>query len=403
MQDFKKINTYFSPNEQELKKMKLIQEYIRNEFAFIRMTDTMLEKSIMDASYYLRKILKDANVINYLNISPDEKVYKKAVILSDNEFVEKKVSYYRPKTKNGDPRTWVYGLKNYVRTGDLVYFTTYQSKLLVIPLNLDEDTIRKTLELQFTTQKLLDNKIVKELVEKLKIVKAKGWIKSVNPTSLKIAPKDAGETLERELGIKPNNLISADYKGQIELKSKIRETKNNDTLFSCVPNWSKSKIKSSAEMILTYGYPCKNQEKYPEFMDLYVTVKNKANPQGLYLLSEDEDEMLYQCHIADGITCVWDYEAIEKKIKEKHPKTAWVVAETKKINGENYFKYIELEMTQNPLLSQFIVLINDGYLTFDWRGRVKSDGTKYKDKGHAFRLNPKYRDVLFGDLEKIEI
>lgn len=403
MENFKNINNYFSPNEQEIKKMKLIQEYIRNEFAFIRMTDTMLDKSIIDASYYFRKILKDSGVVDYSNISPGEKIYEIATILIDSDFIDKKVSYYKPETKKGDPRTWVYGLKNYVDVGDLVYFTIFESKLLVIPLNLSEDTLRNTLELKFKTQKLLDNEIVKELVEKLKQVKAKGWIKSVNPTASKIAPKDAGETLERELGIKPNNLISADYRGQIELKSKLKETKNSDTLFSCVPDWNKSKVKSSAEMILTYGYPCKNQEKYPDFVDLYVTVKNTPNPQGLYLLPENDDEKLYQYHSLDGKTCVWDYEVIEKKIKEKHPKTAWVVVETTKIDGENYFKYVELEMTQNPLLSQFIILINDGYLTFDWRGRVKSDGTKYKDKGHAFRLNPKYRDVLFGDLEKIEI
>lgn len=403
MENFKNINNYFSPSEQEIKKMKLIQDYIRNEFAFIRMTDTMLDKSIIDASYYLRKILKDGNIVDYSNILPGEKIYEKAIILIDDDFIDKKISYYKPETKKGDPRTWVYGLKNYVKAGDLVYFTIFESKLLVIPLNLSKDTIKKTLELKFKTQKLLDNEIVRELVKKLKLIKDKGWIKSVNPISSKIAPKDAGETLERELGIKPNNLISADYKGQIELKSKLKDAKNSDTLFSCVPDWTKSKIKSSTEMILTYGYPCKNQEKYPDFVDLYVTVKNTPNPQGLYLLSENEEKKLYQYHSVDGETCVWDYEVIEKKIKEKHPKTAWVVVKTKKINGENYFKYVELEMTQNPLLSQFIILINNGYLTFDWRGRVKLDGTKYKDKGHAFRLNPKYRDILFGDLEKIKI
>ncbi|MGL6167271.1 MAG: MvaI/BcnI family restriction endonuclease [Fusobacteriaceae bacterium] len=405
MENFKNINNYFSPNEQEIKKMKLIQEYIRNEFAFIRMTNTMLDKSIIDASYYFRKILKDSGVIDYSNISSGEKIYKIATILIDSDFTDKRVSYYKPETKKGDPRTWVYGLKNYVDVGDLVYFTIFESKLLVIPLNLSEEIIKKTLSTKFKAQNLLDNEIVKELVNKLKLLKAKGWIKSINPTGSKIDPRDVGDTLERELGIKPNNLISADYKGEIELKSKIKTTKNktSDTLFSCVPDWNKSKIKSSAEMILTYGYPCKNQEKYPDFIDLYVTVKNKANPQGLYLATEDSKEEIYQYHNIDKETCVWDYNSIEKKIKEKHPKTAWLVAETTKINDENYFRYVELEMTQNPLLSQFIMLINDGYLTFDWRGRVKSDGKNYKDKGHAFRLNPKYRNVLFGDLEKIEI
>lgn len=397
-----RINTYFLPNEEEFEKINLIQKYLREEYAFIRMTGTMLDKSIMDASYYLRKILKESNVIDYSIIGQGKKFVKNTSILSNRNFIEKKVSYYRPKTKKGDPRFWIYNLKKYCSVGDLIYFTIYDNKLLVIPLNRSYEQLKLDLETKFKLQSLLDIEIVREFIEELREIKNRGWIRSINPSG-KVNPSDVGDTLEHALGIAPNNLISADYKGEIEVKSKLKDKNTSDTLFSCVPKWSKSPIKSSNEMILRYGYPCRNQEKYPNFMDLYVTVGVKANPQGLYLATEDEKEELYQKHERDGITCIWDYSNIDQRIRKKHPKTAWILAEHTELDGENYFKYTALEITQKPSLSQFMLLINEGHLTFDWRGRVREDGTGYKDKGHAFRLKSKYRSSLFGELEKIDL
>lgn len=400
--NYNRINSYFLPKEEEFKKINLIQNYLREEFAFIRMTETMLDKSIMDASYYLRKILKESNTIDYFTIEQGEKFIKNTFILSNRDFIKKTVSYYRPKTKKGDPRFWIYDLKKYCNVGDLIYFTIYDNKLLVIPLNKSYEQLKLDLETKFKLQSLLDLEIVKEFIEKLKVIKNSGWVKSINPIG-KVVPKDVGETIEAKFGIKPNNLTSPDYKGEIEMKSKLYKSKTVDTLFSCVPNWSKSLIKSSREMILMYGYPSRNQEKYPNFIDLYVTVGKNSNPQGLSLLIDEEKEEIHQKHKRDGITCMWDYDEIKSKINEKHPKTAWIVADHKIINGENYFKYTGLEITQKPLLSQFMLLINEGHLTFDWRGRVRKDGTGYKDKGHPFRLKPKYRSSLFGELEKIDL
>ena len=118
-----------------------------------------------------------------------------------------------------------------------------------------------------------------KLYEQLLLIKNKGRILSVSP--YKNSPKDVGDTLERELGILPNSKIVADYKGQIELKAKREGSGTKDSLFSMVPNWEKSYITSSNQMILTYGYPS-NKEKYEGYYDLYVTVNNRPNNQGLY-------------------------------------------------------------------------------------------------------------------------
>ncbi|SPY20943.1 Uncharacterised protein [Paenibacillus polymyxa] len=60
------MNPYFLPNVEEQIKIQLIQQYCRNEFALIRMTSTMLEKSIIDASGPLRTILKDNDTVTMI-------------------------------------------------------------------------------------------------------------------------------------------------------------------------------------------------------------------------------------------------------------------------------------------------------------------------------------------------
>ena len=67
--------------------------------------------------------------------------------------------------------------------------------------------------------------------------------------------------MKAELGIPVNNLGSADYKGEIELKTKRSTSKTPDTLFSQVPDWDESPIKSVKEMILTYGYPSRHEKR----------------------------------------------------------------------------------------------------------------------------------------------
>lgn len=402
------MNPFFLPNKREKKQIEIIQKYYRKDFALIRMTETMLDKSIIDASFEIRSVLKDADIVNYsmLGKGPSYKLIKESYILESENLKEAKVSYYRPVTKNGDPRFWVYGLKKVVKENDLVYFTVFENNLLSIPLNENVDNFEETIEKYFSKEIKEDieiaNNIVDELIGKLSVIKEKGWIESVNLTG-KVNPRDAGDTLEREVGIEANNLVSPDYMGEIEIKTKVSKTGTSDTLFSCVPNWDISEIKTSREMILKYGYPSR-KEKYSGYLDLYVTVNNKPNNQGLYLENIDDEYLLAQNYFKEGVnaeTCKWEYSNLKSRLLSKHPKTVWIVAEHKKIDGINYFYYHKLEFTQNPIFSQFLLLISQGDLTFDWRGRVKPDGTGYKDKGHAFRLKPKKRHFLFGETKEI--
>lgn len=157
-------------------------------------------------------------------------------------------------------------------------------------------------------------------------------------------------------------------------------------------------------MILTFGYASK---KYPNFKDLYVTVHSKPNNQGLRLEVDEENGYLNQVTTdssgKDLLTCIWPLDTVKSRLYSKHPETVWVVGTEVVINGEIHFIFNKVEYTRSPIFSSFLLLISQNRVTYDWRGRVKLDGTGYKDKGHCFRLNPKYRNLLFGEIQTIDL
>ncbi len=384
----------FIPSKLEESMLAEITKRSRAEYTLIRMTNTMISKSIIDASASFRKIALENGIVDYKLLVPgSKKLFCEALILT-NDVYESKVSLYRPKTKNGDPRFWIYGLKNILSTNDMVYISFYKGKLIIIPLVSRFFSVT-TLDKVYESESL---RLRKELFDKLMYLKNKGPVLSVSP--FKSNPKDVGDTLERELGIAPNSKILADYNGQIELKAKRNGSGTKDTLFSMVPNWDKSFITSSNQMILSYGYPS-NIPKYNGYMDLYVTVNNNPNNQRLFLGIDEDNNLLHQFHLEPNgtaiSTCVWNFDDINSRLNDKHPETVWVVAQESVRNGKIYFTFERVEYTQKPIFSSFIIQIGRGIVTYDWRGRVRRDGTGYKDKGHCFRISPKYRHTIFGE------
>ncbi|PGX79607.1 hypothetical protein COE45_20550 [Bacillus thuringiensis] len=391
----------FTPNKAELKKISKITSIYASEYALIRLTPTMLSKSIMDASWPIRDLLQRGNIVNFglLPQGPEHKIVTDVILLSDMPFLYK-ASFYRPLTKKGDPRFWIYGIKKNVNAGDMIFLTIYKKQLVIIPLS-DTSFNPSVIQGFFGIDKI--EKAKRRLINRARVIYQNGFIKSVGKGK-KISPKDIGETFEQVLGILPNSNKSADFEGLIEIKGKREGVKTSDTLFSMVPDYKNSPIPSSTDMLLSYGYPSK---KHEGFIDLYVTVSNKPNPQGLYLYVDEEKQQIVQMHVDKfenhTITCIWHFDDVKKRLFKKHPSTLWVIGESMEEDGEIYFHYNKAQFTKAPIFSSFLLLISQGYITFDWRGRVKPDGTKYKDKGHCFRLKPKYRKLLFAEIEDIDL
>ena len=83
-----------------------------HDISFLVPTKTALDKSIIDAHDSLRAFLKRNNIHDYEKQTQGVKEYIRANFITDEGCVEVKVSLYRPETKNGDPRIWIYGLCN---------------------------------------------------------------------------------------------------------------------------------------------------------------------------------------------------------------------------------------------------------------------------------------------------
>lgn len=359
------------------------------DYGLLSITQTGLDKSIMDAIGSLRIYFKINNFHDYnaQNKGVNSKITKKChIITGDGGNIETTISLYRPETKNGDPRVWVYNLKKVAISGDEIAFIIQENELYVFNIskillhdNAIVNSIIKNAEL-----------ISLELLNKLIILSKNGPLKSIMPGDTGI-----GMTIENALGIPPNSSPTPDYKG-IELKSsRSREWSNRNTLFAQVANWNISKLKSSADIVDKYGYERDNDLK------LYVTVTSiKPNPQGLYFNVDFDSDRLNELHINDGDVATWLGDTLRTKLLEKHKETFWIKASSSVYNGEEYFKLNSVIHTKNPLHTQFFTLVEKGIITMDHLIKRKDKTGSAKEKGPLFKINPNYLNLLFPEPKK---
>lgn len=387
------MNPLFKPNEEESKIIDYINNYNLNEFALIRITETMREKSIIDASESLRQILFHNKFIDFRDLTPGgAKIYKKTAIISQT-IVETKTSFYRPKTKKGDPRFWPHNLKNYVQVGDLLYITIYNNTLVAIPLT-SISNVQKNIEDIFENP--VKNETVTLLKKHLAVLISIGNIESISP--YRKAPKDVGLTLEKFLGVKVNSLKTPDYLGKIELKSK-RDDSLKDSLFSKIPDKEISKYKTVKEVVVKFGY----HDAVNDRLALYNDIVTKPNSQGLYHYPDNQKLILYQRYLKNDVAdevCAWHYSTLKTALYTKHPTTLWVDAQ-ESINSEGklQFLYKNFELTTRPAFSEFISLIERDLINFDWKAHVKNG--KKRDHGPGFRIHKLNRKLLFKSLINI--
>ncbi|MDX2370868.1 MAG: MvaI/BcnI family restriction endonuclease [Colwellia sp.] len=357
----------------------------------------MIKKNIIDASIPIRRVFLDSGVFNYDTATDGDIYHTTTLVLSDDSVIEKKTSFYRPEAKPGkagDPRFWPSVFHKYANEDDLIYVTSIDDKVLLIPV-IESCVNEENLKLHFESSKLDD--ALSTLIDKIKALSGTP-IKSCSPERKN--NKDIGDTLEIALGLKINNSAGADYLGEVEIKSKGSKMKTADTLFCKVPDKKLSPFSTVNEVINEFGYQS-TKESLANYKSLFVTVGTSPNPQGLFNIVDYDNEHLVQIH-TDGdkqqIVCKWSFETLKKSLFTKHPKTVWVKASDQIISGEIHFTYEpNFEVTMKPIFSQFLSLIEQDLIVFDWRGAIPLiKGNKLIDYGHAFRLkNPSDRKVLF--------
>lgn len=363
--------------------------------SFLVPTETSLVKSIMDATKDFREFLSSQNLHIYEDQQQGTKNKKliETILISKNQIYKTQTSLYRPQTKDGDPRLWIYELSKHSKGGDLLAVLISENKLIVINcsnsnLNELENILINDAEiLSFNTSLISD-----ELLTKLKDISSRGFIKS-----MKSGDTGIGYTIETLLGIKANSSKNPDYKG-IEIKSSRSRSQKGD-LFNMAPNWALSNLKSADEIIHKHGRP---NPQHNNLKTIFHTIRgNKENNWGLKL--EVDETFIHQVFInestKDNDIC-WLLSDFVERIKTKHKETFWIDAETRGSKDNEEFHFKKVIHTGDIDISIIPTLIETGKITLDYLLWERIDGwRKYKSKSafdYKWKLSSKKnRNLLF--------
>lgn len=384
------------------------------DLASIWITPVMLKKSIVDATDPIRYLLKSNGLHDYANQLQgiDNRVFLPVIFL-DSTISTRKMSLYRPETKNGDPRLWPGLMAKFCKAGDEVGLAVIHETCVLFNLSLCD--YEKVLSGQVEGKTELEQKVLtflraegeerfsevaKELLQKLRelVGQALEGPKPKEESSSK-RDTDVGMAVEKALGVPPNSRARPDYRG-IELKSwrdkggKSKE--NRHALFTQVPDWTRSNVKSIRDFVQKVGYPVSKQAKLNEIpeakrataRELRCTVcSTKLNSQRLALRVEADDLIEFQ-QISEKVRddlLLWPGELLRDRLATKHPETFWIACKSqKREDGREVFFVEKIRYTRRPMVAQFLSLIEQGVVTLDHMIGYRKG--KLSEKGPSFKI-----------------
>lgn len=359
-----------------------------NESAFLFLTATSLRKGIMDATGPVRRYFSERGFHRYDEQAkgPDSKVIKPCRIVLNGSTVSTNVSLYRPVTKNGDPRLWIYGLTEYATADDVLALVLKSRNLSVFNLTQLEPVTNMVAESTF-----LDcivgkaNGAAEELVRRLREIAKRDIVGAVD------ADTAVGRAVETALGIDINSSKRPDFHG-IELKAH-REGRwaHRSGLFSQVPDWELSSHKSFSTILDRFGYEREGVRK------LYCTVSGKSpNSQGLILSVKDGRLQESFRDVAEGRdepVCLWSLHRLHGRLLSKHPETFWLEVRPTRNGRREAFRIISAVHTSRPSTFHFDTMLEAGDVTVDHM--IKRSARGVQEKGPQFKVEDKKRPQLF--------
>lgn len=375
----------------------------RIDYTTIQITQTGINKSTLDATAPVRSFFKEHGIHDYESQTqgPANKVFKETYILTEADFFKTQTALYRPVTKKGDPRLWIYGFTKYAHPDDI--FAIIANKGILYIIILTQIDIEKAFNLPIKTMlkdlisdmSQMVSSVSQELLGLIKD-RMSDWL----PSEV-MADTGIGRTVESCLGIHMNSDKDPDYKG-IELKSKRAEAKVRNTLFTQTPNWKISKLKNAREICAKYGY-----YQYDDGVKrMHVTLKAlHPNPQHLALnvnMLSDLLEANEYNPIAneDGSykkvddVVVWQLMTLHQRLLTKHRETFWIDVENKVEYDKEYFRVKDIVHTKNPIVSQFDILMEQGHISVDFLLCRRTGGDAF-----SFKIDGKSRPLLFPQSE----
>lgn len=380
-------------------------------------TGTGMAKGIMDATGNVRDFLRNSGLHDF-DAQPQGTAHKRKIptrLVTSSGIVGTTTSLYRPVTKHGDPRLWIYGLTQHAEPGNvLVLIASGSDELLVINASnaglvpgVDPPTdsrleIRDAaaidIEALLTPLIATANEVAIELLGLMQVIAGK-WHKGIPGVR---RDTEVGRLLEELLGIPANSSRSPDYKG-IEIKAGRSRSTTRQTLFAKVPDWSISHLKSSAAILDAFGY--ERGERHARQLRCTVSSK-KLNTQGLYLALNNEQSQLVEASNKPEIPKVvaWRIQDLKNALQKKHPETFWVTASSRHAGESEEFRYDHILHTKKPMVNALPALLDSGVVTVDHLITRSLEG-HVKEQGPLFRIWRKDMDLLFppGDFYSLSL
>lgn len=334
-------------------------------FTQVEITPTGLAKSILDATAPMRTYFLEEGIHNYeeQRQGQEHKVIRDSVILTETRMHSTQVSFYRPTSKKGDPRMWIYRIGFYTGGNDIHVLFYFQRKLFTINISriniancYNSQIISPLKEILMEIYRSGDS-VAEELLGKFRSVGGQ-WFESEV-----MADTGIGRTIESFLGIRMNSDKTPDYKG-IELKShREKSSSKKNVLFTQTPNWDISALKSGREIVAQYGYvTAQGKKTYQNTVQC-----SPPNSQTLFLNVNQFTALLelqaQNTKVED--VAAWRLFELHQRLKVKHHETFWIEVENAVHDNKEYFCYKQIERTRNPNVAQFDILLEQNLITVD--------------------------------------
>jgi hypothetical protein len=367
-----------SPSEDRL--LATLLERFDFEPVIVRLSDTMLSKSIIDARGPVRAMLSRAGLIDFTAIGqgPEEKVVFQLPLVVDGALNQRQASFYRPRTKRGDPRFWIARLSTLAKAGDALVLAFADGNLAAFLLTGDLERLERGLKgclpSRFEERGRLETEVARLTSE---LANLSGiWVRSG-----RAGPTGVGFTLESYLGIAANSSRAPDL-GFAELKAYRRGAQSGPgklvSLFAKTPNWMG--VAKGLGLLSRYGYYDPGRDRQA----LYCTITTTPNSLGWALELDYEARQVFVAHEGDRVVR-YDLEVLEHCLEEKHPATLFVIADARWVGQYEEFRYEDVVLCREPSLARFIELMEEGLLGLDFTLHLKSDGTA-RDHGYLWRI-----------------
>ena len=211
-----------------------------------------------------------------------------------------------------------------------------------------------------------------------------------------------GYTFEQLLGKEEEQFPIPDY-GTIEIKTRYRNSIENIGLFTAAPDGDY--LFSTKKMYDEYGFPDSKNHDWKVF---YARIGSKFRYAGrnnqfkLYVDKEHKQIRIITVNRIGEILDTevsWTFDILKRKIENKLKYLAVIKADSKFINGKQYFKYYSITFFMIKSFDTFVNLIEKDIINVTFMVGVYRTGPK---KGSMYNHGVRV-DISENDLDKLFI